>query len=171
MQTRQQNPLNTTKVPYTQYEERSSGMLGPYHSTALQRGSPSRPAQQWHTKECGRCMWARLHSLLSPHFTTQLRVQPGRAVKVPTRRSSDRKRASAALRVEERHDHRGTNAVWAWGSPPWVRRAPRKFGWWGAKQVEAKNTPLTISAFSFPQFTHILSRIFFTLTMNPKVRK
>jgi hypothetical protein len=104
----------------------------------------------------------------APHFTTQLRVQPGRAVKGPTRRSSDRKRASAALRVEERHDHRGTNAVWAWGSPPRVERAPRKFGWWGAKQVEAKNTPLTISAFSFPQFTHILSRIFFTLTMNPR---
>jgi hypothetical protein len=112
-------------------------------------------------------MWAHLHSLLGPHFTTQLRVQPSRAVKGLTRRSSDRKRAPAAPREEERHDCRGTDAVWAWGSPPWVERAPRKFGWWGAKQVEAKNTPLTISALSFPQFTHILSRIFFTLTMNP----
>jgi hypothetical protein len=112
-------------------------------------------------------MWARLHSLLSPHFTTQLRVQPSRAVRGLTRRSSDRKRAPATPRMEERHDYRGTNAVWAWGSPPWVERAPRKFGWWGAKQVEAMNTPLTISALSFPQFTHILSRIFFTLTMNP----
>ena len=126
-------------MPYTQYEERSSGKPGSYRSTASQRGPPSSPAQQWRIEEWAAVCGHVCTPCSAPHFTTQLRVQPGRAVKGPTRRSSDRKRASAALRVEERHDHRGTNAVWAWGSPPRVERAPRKFGWWGAKQVEARS--------------------------------
>ena len=131
------------------------------------RSGPSITARTWLFTAHGPHLFS--HSSFSPpfHHATSCPTRHRADAMGSTRRSSDRKRASAALRVEERHDRRGTNAVWAWGSPPWVERAPRKFGWWGAKQVEAKNTPLTISAFNFPQFTHILSRIFFTLTMNP----
>jgi hypothetical protein len=137
--------------------------------TAQLRHSEGRPAVQ-HNSGVSKDepLYVGTFALLAQppfHHTTACPTKP--SGEGPTRRSSDRKRASAALRVEERHDCRGTNAVWAWGSPPWVERAPRKFGWWGAKQVEAKKSPLTVSAFSFPQFTHILSRIFFTLTINP----
>jgi hypothetical protein len=35
------------------------------------------------------------------------------------------------------------------------------------KRVEREAGALTMSAFSFPQFTHIHSKIFFTFTMKP----
>jgi hypothetical protein len=47
-----------------------------------------------------------------------------------------------------------------------LERAPRKLGGGGANQVMENETRLTM-AFRFPQFTHIFSRIFFTLTMKP----
>jgi hypothetical protein len=49
-----------------------------------------------------------------------------------------------------------------------LARAPRKLGWWGNETSRGKRMRLTISAFSFPQFTQIHSKIFFTLIMNPE---
>src|SRR5882762_9364523 len=87
---------------------------------------------------------------ISPHDRVS---NQHRALQWLTRQSSDRNRASTTPRVEERLECRETNAAWVWGSPWDVERAPRKFGWWGAKQAEEKNTPLTMSDFNFPQFT------------------
>ena len=47
-------------------------------------------------------------------------------------------------------------------------REPTEIGMVGCETSRGnQTTPLTMSAFSFPQLTHILSRIFFTFTMNP----
>ena len=85
---------------------------------------------------------------------------------VTSRRSSDRKRARPASRVEERLDCRGLTQS-GLGVLHGFGESPQKVGVWGAKRVEEMETRLTMSAFNLPQFTQIHSRIFFTFTMKP----
>jgi hypothetical protein len=138
MQTGQGNTLEHHKSAIYNMK---SDQVASLARTAQLRHSEGRPAVQ-HNSGVSKDepLYVDTFALLAQppfHHTTACPTRP--SGEGPTRRSSDRKRALATLRVEERHDCRGTNAVWAWGSPPWVERAPRKFGWWGAKQVEARS--------------------------------
>jgi len=107
------------------------------------------------------------HSSLSPpfHHATACPTNIG-CMQWSMRRSSDRKRATTAPRVEERLGFRERTQS-GLGVLQQLGESPQKIGWWGAKRVEETETRLTMSAFNLPQFTHIHSNIFFTFTMKP----
>jgi hypothetical protein len=69
-------------------------------------------------------------------------------------------------------EHPRLSREWTWSGfgvlhGMW-REPPENWGGGGAKRVEERGErKLTMSAFSFPQFTHIHSNIFFTLIMKP----
>lgn len=112
--------------------------------------------------------WCYIFALLvQPPFHHAHRVQPTLGVYWCSRRSSDRKRAITTPQ-SRRKVRRTAHGERAWGSPTECGESPQKMGWWGNETSRGKKkTRLTMSAFSFPQFTQILSKIFFTLTMKP----
>ena len=105
------------------------------------------------------------HSSFSPpfHHATTCPTSTGR-MRWSARRSSDRKRAQSASRrknVSIFKSERSAGLGFSKGE------SPQKIGRWGAKRVYERETKLTISALSLPQFTHMHSSIFFTSTMKP----
>jgi hypothetical protein len=115
------------------------------------------------------------HSSFSPpfHRATSCPTRRRADAMGSTRRSSDRKRAL--------HDppprvgrtpliNKGTKRGAGLGFPMAYGESPQKIGLWGCETSRGKETRLTMSALSFPQLTHILSRIFFTFTMKPVQR-
>ena len=131
--------------------------------TARAVGHPSQVA----SFACEATVLCFPHSSLSPpfHHATACPTSTGR-LQWPTRRSSDRQRAQTAPRVEERLDFRERTRYGL--GVLHKERAPRKLGV-GCETSRGKETPLTVSAFSLPQFTHIHSKIFLTFTMKPEI--
>ena len=84
------------------------------------------------------------------------------------RRSSDRNRASDRAVGGRTPRCRGLTQRRGFGVLHGIwREPPENWESGGAKRAGKKETQLTISAFNFPQFTQIHSRIFFTFTKNP----
>jgi hypothetical protein len=127
------------------------GLRKTRHSSALQRVRP-----QPLITTCGLELTADLIYTFrtprsAPHFTTLPRVQPApqrlSAMTNSARRSSNRNRAFS-MGYGERLRKIGVVG--------------------GAKRVEERGEhKLTMSAFSFPQFTQIHPNVFFTLIMKP----
>ena len=87
---------------------------------------------------------------------------------VTSRRSSDRNRASDRAVGGRTPRCRGLTQRRGFGVLHGIwREPPENWESGGAKRAGKKETQLTISAFNFPQFTQIHSRIFFTFTKNP----
>ncbi|KAF8223136.1 hypothetical protein L208DRAFT_559920 [Tricholoma matsutake] len=112
------------------------------------------------------------HSSFSPpfHHATSCPTRHRADAMGSTRRSSDRKRAlndpplrvrRTPLIIKGKKRGAGLGFSMAYGE------SPQKIGLWGCETSRGKETRLTMSALSFPQLTHILSRIFFTFTMKP----
>lgn len=112
------------------------------------------------------------HSSFSPpfHRATSCPTRHRTDAMGSTRRSSDRKRAlhDPPLRVRRTPlIIKGTKRGAGLGFSMAYGESPQKIGYWGCETSRGKETRLTMSALSFPQLTHILSRIFFTFTMKP----
>ena len=102
----------------------------------------------------------------APHFTTQLRVQPWPDVCSGLRGDQATENAR-----RPRHGWKNASIIEnehsaGLGFSIESERAPRKLGG-GERNERRKEGPLTLSAFSRPQFTQIHSKIFFTFTMKP----
>ena len=87
---------------------------------------------------------------------------------VTSRRSSDRNRASDRAVGGRTPRCRGLTQRRGFGVLHGIwREPPENWESGGAKRAGKKETQLTISAFNFPQFTQIHSKIFFTFTKKP----
>jgi hypothetical protein len=153
-------------------------VLGPVHTRLLLRHSRVRLSQSiiaetWLFRAHEPHVFS--HSSFSPpfHRATSCPTRRRADAMGSTRRSSDRKRAL--------HDppprigrtpliNKGTKRGAGLGFPMAYGESPQKIGLWGCETSRGKETRLTMSALSFPQLTHILSRIFFTFTMKPVQR-
>ena len=120
-------------------------------------------ARRNHTRRIGRSFRpcdSLVYCRSAPHFTTQEHTQQCRTCAVGLAAIKRPKTRETPFRPAEHNTPRARGFPWYTG------RAPRKLGWWGCKRTRGEQA-LTMSAFSFPQFTQMHSRIFFTLTMKP----